>query len=280
MKKSLPMLALAVLFLGAGTARAQSPVLGQPYQVPPGYESYVAGSVVAYGGYNYVIQGDGTMLLADQPDGSAATCDGSQCGQVYQIPNGFAGYPAGTVITYGGCNYVIQADGTMLLADQPDYTAGSCDDDDSGQSFQIPAGYGDYPVGSEIAYGDRFYRIGLNGTMMLLNGNYHGKHNTVNRYPKGTTRSVHPWHPYKPVDHRTQPHRDWGRNYIRPPHGPTSIRPYRPHINNAVMRNPGGINRGPRVGPSISRDRVGGGVRQSVSGPRGGGSGMHTGRRR
>ena len=65
MKKTLPALALAVLFLGAcGTAEAQAPVFSQPYQVPAGYEGYGAGTLVTYGGYNYVIQGDGTMLVS------------------------------------------------------------------------------------------------------------------------------------------------------------------------------------------------------------------------
>jgi hypothetical protein len=43
-------------------ARAQAPILGQPYQVPFGYSGYGAGTLINYGGYNYVIQGDGTML--------------------------------------------------------------------------------------------------------------------------------------------------------------------------------------------------------------------------
>ena len=65
MKKTLSALAIAVLMLGAsGTAKAQAPAFGQPYQVPAGYEAYGAGTLVAYGGYNYVIQGDGTMLVS------------------------------------------------------------------------------------------------------------------------------------------------------------------------------------------------------------------------
>ena len=45
---------------------------------------------------------------------------GQVAGQPYQIPAGFETYPIGTLITYGGFNYVIQPGGTMLLAaDQP-----------------------------------------------------------------------------------------------------------------------------------------------------------------
>jgi hypothetical protein len=54
-----------LLFLSfAGTAMAQAPVAGQPYFVPAGYEGYGAGTTISYGGYNYVLQGNGTMLLA------------------------------------------------------------------------------------------------------------------------------------------------------------------------------------------------------------------------
>jgi hypothetical protein len=77
MKKSLPVLAIAVLILGAcGTARAQAPVPGQPYQVPAGYEAYGAGTLVAYGGYNYVIQCDGTMQFSPPsvPCTQSSTC--------------------------------------------------------------------------------------------------------------------------------------------------------------------------------------------------------------
>ena len=52
----------AVLIAMPGAARAQAPVLGQPYQVPFEFSGYGAGTLINYGGYNYVIQGDGTML--------------------------------------------------------------------------------------------------------------------------------------------------------------------------------------------------------------------------
>jgi hypothetical protein len=55
--------AIAVGLLCA-TTHAQVP--GQPYQVPAGYEGYSVGTLISYGGANYVIQGNGTMLLAAQ----------------------------------------------------------------------------------------------------------------------------------------------------------------------------------------------------------------------
>jgi len=51
----------------SGSAHAQGPCPGQPYQVPAGYEAYGPGAPINYGGYNYVIQRDGTMLVAAQP---------------------------------------------------------------------------------------------------------------------------------------------------------------------------------------------------------------------
>jgi hypothetical protein len=94
------------------------PSAGQPYQVPPGYESYGAGTLINYGGLDYVIQGDGTMLLAQQADDDSAD-SGPSAGQPYQVPLGYEGYGAGTVVTYRDSNYVIQGDGTMLLAGEP-----------------------------------------------------------------------------------------------------------------------------------------------------------------
>ena len=110
MKKSLPVLALAVLLVGAcGTARAQAPVSGQPYQVPAGYEGYGAGTLVAYAGYNYVIQGDGTMQFSSPsvPCTQSSTC--------YQQPATFYGSATQPTASYvyqpscyrhhSGCHY-------------------------------------------------------------------------------------------------------------------------------------------------------------------------------
>lgn len=59
----LALFGLAMITLGV-PAKAQSPIAGQAYMVPPGYEAYPAGSSISYGGYNYVIQGNGTMTFA------------------------------------------------------------------------------------------------------------------------------------------------------------------------------------------------------------------------
>lgn len=45
---------------------APRPQPGVAYGMPDGTEKFAAGTLVPYGGYNYVAQGDGTMMLAAQ----------------------------------------------------------------------------------------------------------------------------------------------------------------------------------------------------------------------
>ena len=54
----------ALMLTVCGSAKAQGPVLGQPYLVPPGYEVYGPGTLINYAGFNYVLQGDGTMYVS------------------------------------------------------------------------------------------------------------------------------------------------------------------------------------------------------------------------
>jgi hypothetical protein len=94
MKKSLSALAVAVVILGAsGTAKAQAPVYGQPYQVPACHQGACVGTPVSFGGYNYVINGGGTMLLSSPP----ATCNTQPVATSYFVtqPVGFYGYGYG-----------------------------------------------------------------------------------------------------------------------------------------------------------------------------------------
>jgi hypothetical protein len=139
----------------SSTVKAQSPVPGQSYQVPDGYATYGAGTLISYGGYNYVIQANATMLLADQQGDSSPPADDPLAGQAYQIPDGYSGYAAGSVITYGGSSYVLQSNGTMLLSSQ------GTDLPQGGQVYQIPNGYSGYPAGTVIAYGGANYTLGL-----------------------------------------------------------------------------------------------------------------------
>jgi len=136
-------------------APAPGPIAGQPYQVPAGYTGYGAGAVITYGGYNYVIQGDGTMLLQSTGDSAAVATDaqGSVAAQPYQVPADFAGYAAGSVITYGGLNYVIQGDGTMLLQQPGGYDYNSYYVPPGGPGYFPGPGFG---PGFGLGYGPGF----------------------------------------------------------------------------------------------------------------------------
>jgi hypothetical protein len=123
------------------SARAQAPVPGQPYQVPDGYTGYGSGTLISYGGYNYVIQGDGTMLLAADPGGASQDANQLIEGQPYQVPVEFASSDAGSVISYGGADYVAQGDGTMLMM-QPSNFGGGASAGDSGPPMDgTPGGF-------------------------------------------------------------------------------------------------------------------------------------------
>jgi hypothetical protein len=175
-------------------------VPGQPYQIPAGYESYPAGTLIEYGGNNYVTQSNGTMLLQTPPGTQNNTAQSNvQSNQPYQVPAGFEGSPAGSVIDYGGNNYVIQGDGTMLAVSAggsgtADNSGGDTTADNSGNyvpeysspdssgyadnssgyvdntAYQIPSGYeSSYAAGTPISYGGYDYIAQGNGTMFMVN---------------------------------------------------------------------------------------------------------------
>lgn len=62
------MLAVAAILL-CQTVHADEPVI---FRVPPGYEDVYPGSTIHVDYYDYVIRGDGTMVLADSPVHSMA----------------------------------------------------------------------------------------------------------------------------------------------------------------------------------------------------------------
>jgi hypothetical protein len=125
----------AMLFLAA-TAGVQAAVPGVPYQVPGGFESYPAGTLITFGGINYVSQGNGTMLLAaSQPSQPVQPLTYNQGGVIYYnnppvnydppypvlpnyipFPNGYASSPGGfqqrTNVTgpYGTTQYYYRQD--------------------------------------------------------------------------------------------------------------------------------------------------------------------------
>jgi hypothetical protein len=276
MKKLPLMFMLAVLLPSAsGSAMAQAPIPGQPYQVPPGYESYQPGTLIAYGGYSYVIQGDGTMLLSC----SSVSCDQQQADdqsgcQVFQVPDGYSGCAAGTVITYGDLSYALQGDGTMALCAQGDDSdSGSC------QFFQVPDGYSGFAAGSIITYGGASYAIGVNGTMVLLSNakqtsNYKQSGNAIGSGPRGGL-AQNPWYPSGGF--RSGPGGDVVPNTWRPRVG------LQPGPGAGVVRHswrPSGRFRpGPGGGVAQRTWRPSGRFRSATGGGRFGGMGARIGRR-
>ncbi len=270
------LMALLVGFLLpiCGIARAQGPVAGQPYQIPAGYESYGAGTLISYGGSNYVIQGDGTMLLAQQT-GDASTDPGPSAGQPYQVPAGYETYGAGTLISYGGLNYVIQSDSTMLLQQDGDssvavdYTAGPVPD----QPYQIPADFAGSAPGTVISYGGSSYAIQSDGTMLVqqpggfaYNSFYSqpgtsgsnwtpGVSNNSSNFPPGVVTNGRPRPTFRPGGQPLQPGNRPGGVGYRPGPVNTGYRPgpvntgYRPGPANTGYR-PGPVNTGYRPGPA------------------------------
>lgn len=69
MKSSVWLSTLLAVVVFAGNSGAQ--VVGQPYLIPSGYERYTPGTIITYGGHNYVIQTNRTMVLS-QPQAVAA----------------------------------------------------------------------------------------------------------------------------------------------------------------------------------------------------------------
>ena len=85
MKRIVQMLALGFLIAGGESVEAQ--IYGQRYLGPDGYESYQAGTMVVYGGYQYVIMPDGTMLVHPpicQDHVSSPNCN---CGNACPCPH-------------------------------------------------------------------------------------------------------------------------------------------------------------------------------------------------
>jgi len=102
---------------------ASGPALAQRYQLPAQFAGTAPGSVVSYGGANYIVGNDGTMTAysgtAQMPANTQPAASGVVPSQRYQIPAEFADTASGYIITYGGRNYLTEGDGTMTLYTGP-----------------------------------------------------------------------------------------------------------------------------------------------------------------
>jgi hypothetical protein len=95
------------------------------YQLPPQYAASAPGTTVTYGGATYVVNADRTMspaAAATQPATAQpgatqpAAMQPSPAAARYLIPADLAGKRAGSTVSYGGANYLINNDNTMSPA--------------------------------------------------------------------------------------------------------------------------------------------------------------------
>jgi hypothetical protein len=88
---------------------------GQRYQLPPQFAGSAPGTTINYAGANYVVNADRTMspaAAAAQP----AAVQPTPAAARYLIPAELAGNGAGSTVSYGGANYLINNDNTMSPA--------------------------------------------------------------------------------------------------------------------------------------------------------------------
>lgn len=102
---------------------AGGPTPGERYQIPAEHAGTAPGSQVVYAGYTYVANNDGTMTAFNVPGQKDANVEqvatGPVPGKRYQIPTEHASAAPGSLITYGGNNYVANTDGTMTAFTAP-----------------------------------------------------------------------------------------------------------------------------------------------------------------
>ena len=119
MKRSVFMLLFGVLVQWVGgSAKAQAPVSGQPYQSPPGTRASVPGRSSATAATTTPSPGTAPCSWRPSPSSKALLPDSR-----IRFPTGYEGFGPGTLISYGGYNYSIAGDGTMLLVAQGNQSA-------------------------------------------------------------------------------------------------------------------------------------------------------------
>lgn len=128
---------------------------GNPAYNPNPYPQY------GYGNQSYIQRRPQNFNQQPQQNGVV-----QNSGQRYQVPAQYAGYPAGSVVNYGGTSYVVSGDGTM----SPSSGSGAGSTQPSpaqtpGQRFQIPAQYSGTAPGHVINYGGTNYLTNQDGTM-------------------------------------------------------------------------------------------------------------------
>jgi len=85
--------------------------------------------------------------------------------QRYQLPAQYAGATPGSSVSYGGANYVVNADGTMSPGG-----GAPAQPLESATRYQLPPQYARTAPGSVIGYGGASYVVNNDGTMSPSNG--------------------------------------------------------------------------------------------------------------
>ena len=80
--------------------------------------------------------------------------------QRYRLPTQYAGATPGTAISYGGANYVVNADGTISPR-----TAAPAQPRATAPRYRIPSQFAGTPPGSTVTYGGANYVINQDNTM-------------------------------------------------------------------------------------------------------------------
>jgi hypothetical protein len=174
-----------------GAARAQAPVnpgrqiegqvinnvsgavTGQPATVAPGQAGVVPGQAGVVPGQapGYVapttpgqaLQGmqrqainNATNAVTGQP---GYTQSQTNSAMRYQLPQQYAASAPGTTVSYGGANYIVNADGTMSPAAAAAQPAGNA------VRYQLPPQYAASSPGTTVSYGGANYVVNADRTM-------------------------------------------------------------------------------------------------------------------
>ena len=193
--------------------------------------------MINYGAYNYVIQDNATMLLADSQD-SGGTDDATDDDDsvpvdttAYQLPPGYEGARPRSQISYGGNDYTVLSNGTMMMCN-PGYSIAD------GTQYQVPPDYAGAGVGSIVNYGGSDYLIGA-GVMIKIRVNVNAGYGTTPLSGTSTSTLTRP---------RTPGSKPGVVNNVRPGTGGSNVHvTRRPNYTGAASpgrSNPGAIHPG------------------------------------
>jgi hypothetical protein len=178
--------------MSPAAAAAQPAATATRYRIPSQFTASAPGSTVNYGGTNYVVNADRTMspvaAVPGQPGGyglpatprqalqgmerrafyGPTNAMSAQPGSVampaaparrYHLPSRFTATAPGTIINYGGVNYVVNANRTMSPAGPAALPTANL------TRYQIPSQFTASAPGTTVNYGGANYLINNDNTM-------------------------------------------------------------------------------------------------------------------